>query len=1501
MPGHLFTEYFLSDGIRLTQERQSQRPAFLAFRDAARRLFRDFAAHHEPNEHQTEQDLIRPLLQYLGWTDDLPQAASTGGEDIPDLLLFRDAEAKTRATSSEASPYLEALAVAELKRFRRRLDTRGPGKGTQASSPHAQILRYLSTAESVTDGNLRWGILTNGAVWRLYDQKTRPRATAFYQADLQALLQGDDEDRLRTFHLLFRRSAFLRRPGAATSFLETALAAGRRYEHRVARSLAGVVFDRVFPRLLQALADVADRPMPEIREAALIFLYRLLFVLYAEDRGLLPVNDAAYDDYGLRKRVRDDVAHRKSRSDTFSNTASSYYRHLTDLFEQIDGGDPSIGLPPYNGGLFADRGAAKLLNQVRLPDDVIADVVYDLSHTHDNGQPRYVNYRDMSVQQLGSIYERLLEQQPELGPNGRVRVRPNPYARKDSGSFYTPQDLVDLIVDQTLTPLIEERLDAFAARANELRSDRRPRSDRRTELARLDPAQAVLDLKVLDPAMGSGHFLVTAVDFLTDYVADLVEVAPAFADWLPRDDPYQSPLLERVAAIRADILRRARESNWKVNEAQLTDQAIIRRLVLKRCIYGVDKNPLTVELAKVSLWLHSFTVGAPLSFLDHHLRCGDSLLGLRIADATADLRRLKAPMFVESALQGVENAAQGMRQIEELSDADVTEVHESQSLFHAVESATADLRGFLDTLAGLRWLTAGMRVRQRATFEAPVAETLGADPSQAFNLLSQGAGSSSPVGVPLVGTHPPSAPATASSPVGVPLVGTHPPSAPATASSPVGVPLVGTHPPSAPATASSPVGVPLVGTHPPSAQTVRGEPPRSPSEGRVEPPSPAPNLEPSSSPSDVGAGFKPASSGRDQQNAVDPGARANSPERRRLNPSPGGEGWGEGSSGRDLTHQQPDPIEPNPAFTTLLTQSKSIAKAESVLHWEAAFPGVWRHWQNHTPEGGFDAVIGNPPWDRIKLQEVEWFATRDPDLARAPTAAARRAGIKRLREQDDPLAHAFDQAKARADRLGQVIRASGHYPLLGGGDINLYSLFVERSLRLVKPNGLVGLLTPSGIYADRTAARFFQSVSTTGRVAGIYDFENRKIFFKDIHASFKFCALIVGGPDRTFPETRCAFFLHGTDTINDPDRAFALSPDDFARVNPNTGTSPVFRTRRDADLTRRIYRHHPVLAEHSTGEVRSVWPVRYSNMFHMANDSHLFRTAAQLEDEGFYPVHGNCWKRGNELYLPLYQGRMIHQFDHRANSVQVNPENITNPYLSERVSEIQHADPRFLPTSVYWVPANDVSHAFPNALEWTIACRPIVRPTDARTLIATLAPRAGYSHSIFLLIPESISSAESAPLVVGNLNSFCLDFITRQKMPGTNLSWYILEQLPIIDMDAYCRCFGDRTAADLVRDHVLRLTYTSHDMAPFARDLGHHGPPFAWDPEQRRHLRARLDALYFHLYGLTRDDASYILSTFPIVKRQDEAEFDGRYRTKDLILAYMSALAAGDTESQVAV
>ncbi len=1349
MPGQLFTSYFLEEGILRTpawQESLSQPADFESFRAHAQALLKNAATFHTINEAATEQELIRPLFDLLGWADYLPQQGSDRNEDIPDHLLFADAASKSRAAAKPGpNRYPDALAVSESKRFGLSLDDRDRDDRGPTSSPHAQLLRYLAAADINSDGRIRWGILTNGRIWRLYDRRALPRASGYYEVDLDAALQ--DGDGLRAFRLLFGRPAFSPQHGAQTSFLEDAIAEGRRYEEQVASDLSGTVFDKVYPALIRALADKSGAVLDDVRQAALIFLYRLLFLLYAEDRDLLPVNDDRYDDYGLRKSVRDDIDRRTAAGDTFSGFASRYYDHISTLCRQVDSGDPTIGLPPYNGGLFA-RQAAPMLERVRLSDAVLAPIIHNLSRTEGELGPRYVNYRDMTVQQLGSIYERLLEREPARTPDGRIEVRPNSYARKDSGSFYTPQPLVDLIVERTLTPLLEECKAAFQAKAVALQSDTRAKAARVADLRPLDPAAAALNLKILDPAMGSGHFLVTAVDYLSDAIADLVEYAPTAAPWL--EDAYTSPLLERIAAIHADILARAEAANWVIDRPQLTDQAIIRRMVLKRCIYGVDKNPLTVELAKVSLWLHSFTVGAPLSFLDHHLRCGDSLIGLRVHDAVQELSRLGG-FTSASAIQAAENAAGGMQRIEEMSDADIAEVEASAALFREVEKTTSDLRGLLDTLCGVNWLAAGMKKRQRAEYEAPLQAVIISQEEKAFSLLSGG------------------------------------------------------------------------------------------------------------------------------PDSVDPA----------------------------------DPVRQHttwPAFTEIWRGAAEVADREAILHWEVAFPGVWQRWQDDQPAGGFDAIIGNPPWDQIEQAEVEWFAFHDEEIADADTAAERKALIRQRMESGDELVAEFQAARTRAAEMRAYAKASDHFPLLSGGKVNIYSLFVERAINLIKPDGIVGLLTPSGIYADKTAARFFRTVSTTRRVSGLFDFENRRKgtqlppFFRDVDDRFKFCAFIFGGEVRHFPHIDCSFFLHDSAALDDPNRCFTMTVSDFNLVNPNTGTAPILRTRTDYEITLGVYERHPVLVDRSSGEDRKAWPVRYKQgLFNMTSDSHLFRTAEELDNNGFYPVQGNRWKKGEDLYLPLYQGRMIHQFDHRANSVQVNPENTHNPYFSVEVSETEHADPSFLPQTRYWVPSDEVEKEVPKSNGWFLAFRDVARTNDRRTMIVAVLPWVGCGHKVPLLLPTTANfGADSAAFLIGNLNCISLDYVIRQKMQSTNVAWYIVEQLPVIAPADYDRAFGPTTARALVRHHVLRLTYTAHDMAPFARDLGYDGPPFIWNEEERRHLRARLDALYFHLYGLSRADAAYILDTFPIVRRHDKAAF-GHYRTKAMVLAYYNALAAGDTDIDVAV
>ena len=1339
MEGTLFKQHFLTVGIQATDAWRNAVNAprdLYAFPETAEAAYQALAETPGANEATTEQELIRPLLEALGWHDYLPQQGSQRNEDVPDLLLFQNSAAKQEAMRAGSSHALRhATALVESKRMGRELDS----WDGHSETPARQIRRYLTTADIETDGALRWGILTNGRIWRLYDQRARPRESGYFEADLGDILARHSEHDLRVFQLLFRRTSFLGIDGGP-SFLELALEEGRRYGERVADDLSGVVFD-VFRELLQGMADASGASLPDLREAALIFLYRILFVFYAEDRGLLPMHDPVYQGYGLRRRVRDDIAVRLAAGQGFSDTAANYHGHLATLFRMIDAGDPSIGLPPYNGGLFA-TGSAPVLDAMRLPDAVLATIVHRLSHRPEaSGEALFVNYRDLSVQQLGSIYEGLLEREPTRGEDGRVDIRLNPYSRKQSGSFYTPRELVDLAVERTLGPLVQDRIGVFSARAAELDAASEPKATRIRQLQAVDAATAVLDIKVVDPAMGSGHFLVAAVDYLAARIAELTDHPPVQS--APSLKEYQSPLLERVAAIRAAILQRADAARWRVDQTRLTEQAIVRRLVLKRCIYGVDKNPMAVELAKVSLWLHSFTVGAPLSFLDHHLRHGDSLFGLRVSQALEDLRRL-GQVFAASAIQGAETASAAMQRIEENADADLAAVQESATLFDDMEATTAELRQLLSFLCGHRWLTGGYKARERRDYEGPLARVL-ATAADAYRLLSFG-----------------------------------------------------------------PEG--------------------------------------------------------------DDGTAAHETEDRR-------------------------------AFAALWRSSTDTAQEEAFLHWEVAFPGVWGNWQSSAPTGGFDAVIGNPPWDRMKLQQVEWFAARRPAIAAAVRAADRRRLIAELEESDHPLAAECRSAAVRATRAMQAARAYGDYPYLSGGDTNLYSLFVERAFALLKPDGMIGLVTPSGIASDKTAARFFRAVAGAGQLRALYDFENRRTryrvagkrapaFFPDVHRSFKF-AVMVASRAPSDRAADCAFFLQSVSELDDRDRRFPITREDFQLLNPNTGTAPIFRSRRDAELTTTIYRRLPVLVDRSGDSPVAVWPVRYQRMFDMTNDSSRFRTREELEEsEGAWPVADNRFDSRKGQWAPLYEGKMVQAFDHRAASVTVNLDNQFRPAQGVPTTPDQHRDPDWLPAPQFYVSRRECGW---QGETWALCFKEITAPTNSRTVIAAICPAAGFGNKVPVLRPTSSDRQEW--LLAANLNATIFDYVARQKIHGQTVNLFILEQLPVASADAYDETkFGPKTARHVVRDAVLELTYTAHDMAPFARDLGYIDaagevmPPFPWDENRRRRLRAKLDAVFFHLYGVTdRDDVRYVYSTFPIIERE-ETEAHGRYLSRDLCLAYLNAL-----------
>lgn len=1391
MHGLLFTTDFLRDGIRHTPGWLASEQEFLAFRTAISGIFSDLGDTASLNEAQTEDDVIVPVLDALGWRDRIRQANTSGSgrQHVPDFLLFGSANERraARGESSDSRRFRHGKLIVEAKRWGRALDRGEDRDPLEAGTPSSQMLRYLSRVDVVSDGAVQWGILTNGPLWRLYWQNARSRSEEFLQFDLSHLsgvatttadmfahADADDVHLLRAFYLLFRREAFLPQAGDpdGRSFHAIALDEGRRWETQVSRDLGDRVFDQLFPQLAAAIARndaQAARPrsrtdLEAIHKGALILLYRLLFVLFAEDRELLPVRDRRYDDYSLR-HLRDEIARRRDSGDTFSKSATRIWQHLRSLFRAIDLGDDSIGLPPYNGGLFNEQ-PGDLLARIELSDADLAPLVDGLSRHPDSAGRGFINYRDLAVQHLGSIYERLLEQRLAEDADGSFVVQPSTFARKNSGSYYTHDDLVKLILREALDPLAAERGRAFEACLEEMRGARGRLSAEQvlSRIADVDPAQALLRLKVCDPAMGSGHFLVSLVDDLADRVLEQLAHAEAEAEAVGIHH-YRSPVSREISLLRAGILARAGNAGWAVDPALLDDRHLVRRMILKRVVHGVDKNPMAVELAKLALWLHTFTVGAPLSFLDHHLRCGDCLYGERLAGLRADLAGM-GNLFNESQVAGMLLAAETMGELNAINDVDLGEVERSRSLMDAAEDALSGLHRVFDVWQALRWIAPLDAPRSRRTAKHEAATEL----------------------------------------------------------------LSGRY------------GLTLM-------ELLHGN-------------------------------------ARVHSNDPQVDARVNA----------------------------------------LLDECRALAARERFLHWELAFPSLWKQGR----EGGFDAVIGNPPWDRMKLQEVEWFAERRPQIALQARAADRKRMIAALRRDGDPLADEYEVAAKAAEDAVRVARSCGDYPLLSGGDVNLYSLFVERATRLVRPAGMIGLLTPSGIAADKGAAPFFRGIATTGRLSALFDFENRKTFFPDIHASFKFCALLFGGERRRFDSARCAFFLHAVSDLDPPalddatdaltrklaTRVIPLSAQDFRAVNPNTGTAPIFRNALDAELTTRLYRDHPVLVRHlfgtprlrdgsevevQTGEER-LYPVRYTRMFDMTNDSNLFHTSAELEANGWYPVACGHWRKGSAEMLPLYVGRMVHHYDHRAASVTVNVENLHNAALSGAVSGDQKADPEFFPTPQYWVPAD--APQLEEHSGWAIGFRDIARSTDARTFIAAIVPQRSAGNTLPLVVPGSMEDSAAfksvAPLLLANVSSFILDYVARQKVQSTHLNWYVVEQLPLIAPARYDAALGDTTVGDFVRGEVLRLSYTAHDLAAFARDLGHPGEPFTWDPEDRRHRMARLDALYFLLYGLDRDEASYVLGTFPIVREQDERAF-GRYRTRDLVLGYMNALAAGDADTVLAL
>ena len=526
---------------------------------------------------------------------------TTGQTYRPDYTFFRSDEERRNAKKLQGKKeYFEhALAIGDAKHWDRPLDRRIRKRRDveDTTNPSVQINNYLLATGK------RWGILTNGRQWRLYNRDTSFSMDSFYEVDLAKLIEQNDPEAFKYFYLFFRRQAFEPYDTKPT-FLDFVYDESISYTVGVQKDLKERVYDAL--RILangflkyptNHLDPVRDKKA--IHDNCLILLYRLLFIFYAEVRGLMPDNNEYRNSFSF-DRLKKQIRERKKRGEPISPITTDYWGKLKALFMLINSpfdneGNPLYGMPQYNGGLF-DPKKHPFLEQYTIGDQAMAAAFDCLACTTKDG-PVFVDYRDLEVQHLGSIYEGLLEYKLEYADQDKVVIKgkkkqeivankadhpelPVAYRqgeyflvtdkgeRKATGSYYTPDYIVRYIVENTLQPLVD----------------------------RCKNYEEILELNILDPAMGSGHFLVGVVDFLAEQIL-----------YHPT-----TPLLEE-----GDEEKEI--AHW-------------RRRVVERCVYGVDINPLAVELAKLSLWLHTVSYGKPLSFLDHHLRCGNSLIGARVKD-----------------------------------------------------------------------------------------------------------------------------------------------------------------------------------------------------------------------------------------------------------------------------------------------------------------------------------------------------------------------------------------------------------------------------------------------------------------------------------------------------------------------------------------------------------------------------------------------------------------------------------------------------------------------------------------------------------------------------------------------------------------------------------------------------------------------------------------------------------------------------------------------------
>jgi len=1254
----------------------------------------------------TRDRWLHPLFQELGFGNlEVVHSLDTGEKSYPVSHIYKN------------TPI-------HLLGFNVDIDTRSKGvTGAATQSPHSLVQEFLNRSEDHL-----WGIVSNGYRIRLLRDNVTLTRQAYVEFDLKAMMEGDAYADFALLWLVCHSSRFDAQT-PENCWLEKWSKLSAKEGTRALDDLRNGVINAIrdlgtgfldYPANTELLNKLRDENHPShlstqnFYRQILRIVYRLLFLFVAEDRELLLHPDAdtdakkLYKQYYSTRRIRELAESRRG------SRHPDIWRVVRLVFNKL--GEPEgckqLGLPALGSFLWSKEAVEDLVD-CDISNNSFLNAIRNLCFITKDNVTRRIDYRNLGSEELGSIYESLLELQPEI--NSRTaRFELNSLSgneRKATGSYYTPTSLINELLNSALEPVI----DRAVRDRNTIPEDAAFENDP-------PKARAILNLKICDPATGSGHFLIAAAHRMA----------------------------KRVAAARTDEEEPSPESY----RTALRD-------VIGHCIYGVDVNPMAVELCKVSLWLEALDPGKPLNFLDHHIKCGNSLLGttpeLIAKGIPTEAFPTKSNLItgddpkISSSLRKQNNEERkGQLSLDLFSKQEVSRTVEAFGRQIAEIDRTDD--STLETV-----LERANRYRTLIESESYTHQKLIADAWCAAFMW--------------------------------------------------------------PKTENMP---------------------------------------------------KPVTQGLFQQLETNP----------------------------------------NSIPEETIREINRLANKYQFFNWHIEYPEVFS--QNNQ---GFDVVLGNPPWERVKLQEKEFFAARDEDIANAPNASKRKKLIRELKQNNPALHDAFMEEKRLSEATSLFLRDSGKFPLCGVGDINTYTVFAELNRILISGKGRVGCIVPSGIATDHTTRFFFQDLVEKKALVSLYDFENRKGIFEGVHRSYKFCLLTTTGEAAPKQEAEFAFFALGTEDLKDPEKRFTLSKEDIELINPNTKTCPIFRSARDAELTKYIYRRVPVLINENDKENGNPWGISFMRMFDMSNDSNLFRTREELEEAG-WTLEGNIFTKGDRKYLPLYEAKMIHHYNHRFGDYADLPEGSKSTQLPEvPVERLQ--DPNYEPLPRYWVPEEEVEERLKKAgweHGWVLTYRWVARSTDARTLIVSVVPRVGFGNSIPVILLNSSYNPLLPQCFAANLSSFVLDYCARQKLGGANMTFSTVNQLPVLSPVQLHRMLPvekNDTNIPRVLARDLELVYTSDTMKDFAEYCGYYAPPYEWDEERRFQLRCELDALFFHLYLGSEEEwkangseelrsffptpidaIEYIMDTFPIMRRKDEHEYS-EYRTRNEILSQYSLMRDG--------